>query len=67
MPLHPGAARYFKEAGLSLPDQLLADQTTGLPTARQRTGRRLKSARPGDSGRADRGCSRGRSALRFLR
>jgi TRAP transporter TAXI family solute receptor len=28
MPLHPGAARYFKEAGLSLPAQLLADQAT---------------------------------------
>jgi len=25
MPLHPGAARYFKEAGLSIPAKLLAD------------------------------------------
>ena len=24
MPLHPGAARYFKEAGLSIPDRLMA-------------------------------------------
>ncbi len=24
MPLHPGAARYFKEAGLTIPDRLLA-------------------------------------------
>jgi hypothetical protein len=25
MPLHPGAARYFKEAGLSIPDRLIAN------------------------------------------
>jgi TRAP transporter TAXI family solute receptor len=28
MPLHPGAARYFKEAGLGLPDQSLAGRRT---------------------------------------
>jgi TRAP transporter TAXI family solute receptor len=25
MPLHPGAARYFREAGLTIPDRLIAD------------------------------------------
>ncbi|MFM1892064.1 MAG: hypothetical protein RLZ44_1141, partial [Pseudomonadota bacterium] len=25
MPLHPGAARYFKEAGLAIPDRLIAN------------------------------------------
>jgi hypothetical protein len=26
IPLHPGAARYYKEAGLEVPERLIADQ-----------------------------------------